>query len=205
MSVVAPPASLYARHVYSQGLHSSALEAIRTYHRSQYQTVDWLEVRTRLNRAPWHDATRHVPAIAGVTTASFQAWGGLIRRHFGTVSLFRAAANFPAERYNAQINVKKTFALHEVLKLAPTTHPECLKGSTAVDDADNTAMHDACKKERSRNAQTRDLIKKTLLAPSRGRSHPGTPLRMLRGEVGDRQFDQTVTHGVRPAILDRVR
>ena len=157
MSAAVPPVTLYAHNVYRQGLHSSAPEAIRTYHRSQYWTAEWLEVRTRLNRAPWHDDTQHVPTIAGATDASPQAWGGLIRRPFGTISLFRAAANFSVERYNAHINNKETFALHEVLKLTTTIHPSCLKGSTAVDDADNGAMHDACEKERPRNAQTHDL------------------------------------------------
>ena len=63
-------------------------------------------MRTRQNRAPWHDATRHVPTIIGATDASPQAWGGLVRRPFGTVSLSRAAADFSTERYNAHINVK---------------------------------------------------------------------------------------------------
>ena len=119
-------------------------------------------MRTRLNRAPWYGATRHVSTITGATDASPQALGGLIKRPFGTVSLFRAVADFSAERYNAHINVKETFALHKVLKLATTTHPSFLKGSTAVDDADNEAMHDACKKERSRHAQTHDLTKKLI-------------------------------------------
>ena len=146
MPVAVPPVSLYAHHGCRQRLHPSASEAIKTYHRSQYRTAEWLDVRTRLNRAPWHDATRHVPTITGSTDASTQAWGGLIRRLFGTVSLFRAPADFSAEWYNAHINVKESFALHEVLRLATTTHPSCLKGSTAVDDADNKAMHDASKK-----------------------------------------------------------
>ena len=78
------------------------------------------------------------------------------------VSLFRAAADFSAERYNAHIKVKETFALNEVLKLATTIHPSFLKGITTVEDADNKAMHGACKKERSQNAQTHYLIKKLL-------------------------------------------
>ena len=57
---------------------------------------------------------------------------------------------------------KETFALHEVLKLATTALPNWLKRSTAVDHEDNAAMHDACKKERSQNAQTHDLIKKLI-------------------------------------------
>ena len=204
MSVAVTPTSLYAHHVYSQGLHSSATEAVRTYNRSQYRTTEYIEVRTRLNRVPWHDATRHVLTITGATDASSQAWGGLIREPFGTVSLFRAATEFPAERYNAHINVEETFALHEVLKLATMTHSGCLKESTAVDDADNKAMHDACKKERSRNAKTHDLITKLFWHQVKG-DLTLELLGMLRGELGGREFDQTRTHGARPTTLDHVR
>ena len=49
-----------------------------------------------MNGAPWYDATRHVLAISGATDASFQAWGGLIRGPYGTFSVFKAAADFPA-------------------------------------------------------------------------------------------------------------
>ena len=120
----------------------------------------WLEVRSRLNGAPWYDATRYVLTISGATDASSQAWGGLIRGPFGTFSVFKAAADFPAAWHNAHINVKETLALHEVLKLVTTTHPGCLKGSTAVVDVDNKPMHDAFKKGRSRNTQAHDLITK---------------------------------------------
>ena len=49
-----------------------------------------------MNGAPWYDATRHVLAISGATDAPFQAWGGLIRGPYGTFSVFKAAADFPA-------------------------------------------------------------------------------------------------------------
>ena len=136
-----PPGAAFKRSGGHKNLSSIAVSDRRV-----------LETRNRLNRAPWHDATRHVLTITGATDASSQAWGSLIRVPFGTVSLFKAAADFPAQRYNAHINVKETFALHKVLKLATTTYPGCLKGSTAVDDADNNMVYDACKKERSRNA-----------------------------------------------------
>ena len=114
----------------------------KNYHRSQHRTEEeWLKARIRLNRAPWHGATGHVLTITGATDASSHAWSGLIREPFGTIPLFRAAVDFPSERYNAHINVKETFALHEVLKLARTTHPEYLKGSTAVNDAGNKEMY----------------------------------------------------------------
>ena len=117
-------------------------------------------MRSGLNGAPWYDATRHVLTISGATDASSQAWGGLIRGPFGAFSVFKAAADFPAAWHNAHINVKQTFALHEVLKLATTTHPGCLTGSTAVVDVDNKPMHGIFKKGRSRNTQTHDLITK---------------------------------------------
>ena len=79
---------------------------------------------------------------------------------FGLFSVFQTAADFPATWHNAHINVKETFALHEVLNLATTTHPGCLKGSTAVVDMDNKTMRDAFKKGRSRNTLTHDLITK---------------------------------------------
>ena len=44
--------------------------------------------------------------------------------------------------------------------MVTTTHPGCLKVSTAVIDVDNKPMHDTFKKGRSRNTQTRDLITK---------------------------------------------
>ena len=117
-------------------------------------------MRTLLNGAPWYDATRHVLTISGATNASPQAWGGLIRWPFGAFSDFKAAADFPEAWHNAYINVKEAFALHEVLKLATTTHPGCLKGSTAVIDVEKLTVHATFKKGRSRNTQTYPLITK---------------------------------------------
>ena len=73
----------------------------------------WLKVRSRLNGAPWYDATRHVLTISGATDASSQAWSGLIRGPFGAFPVFKAAADFPAAWHNAHTKVKDTFALHE--------------------------------------------------------------------------------------------
>ena len=103
----------------------------------QFEMERWLEVRSRLNAAPRYDATRHVLTISGATDASSQARGGLIRGPFGAFSAFKAATDFPAARHDAHINVKETFALHEVPKLVTTTRPGGLKGSTAVVDVDH--------------------------------------------------------------------
>ena len=67
MSVAVQLASRYAHHMYRQGLHSSAPEAARIYHQSQYRTAEYLKVRTRLNRVPWYDAARHILAITKAT------------------------------------------------------------------------------------------------------------------------------------------
>ena len=164
MSVAVPPASLYTHHMYRQiaAFKRSRSRKIAVSERSdlRFEMETWLEVRIRLNGAPWYDATRHVLTISGATDASSQAWGGLITGSFGAFIVFKATAGFPAAWHNAHINVKETFALHEVLKLATTTHPGCLKGSTAVVDVDNKPMHDAFKKGRSQNTQTHDLITK---------------------------------------------
>ena len=151
----------------------------------RFEMERWLEVRSRLNGAPWYDATRHVLTISGATDASSQAWGGLIRGSFSAFSVFKAAADFPAAWHNAHINVKETFALHEVLKLATTTHPGYLKGSTAVVDVDNKTMDDAFKKGRSRNTLTHDLITKLFWLQVK-ELRPKAPLGMLRGELGCR-------------------
>ena len=71
---------------------------------------------------------------------------------------FKATADFPAAWHNTHINVKETFALHKVLKLATTTHPSCLKGSIAVVDVENDAR--CLWQGRSRNTQTHDLTTK---------------------------------------------
>ena len=140
MSVAVPPASLYTHHMYRQIAafertgDRKSLPSIAVSKRSglRFEMERWFEVRTWLNGAPWYDATRHVLTISGATDASSQAWGGLIREPFGALSVFKAAAGFPAACHHAHINVNKTFVLHEVLKLMTTTHPGCLKGSTAV-------------------------------------------------------------------------
>ena len=156
MSVAIPPTSLYTHHIYrqiaalkrSRGRNNLSSIAVSERSGLRIKMEGLLEVRTRLNGAPRYDATRHVLTFSGATDASFQAWGGLIRRPFGAFSVFKAAADFLAAGHNAHINVKETFTLHEVLKLPTTTHPRCLKGGTAAVDVDNKTMHDAFKKGR---------------------------------------------------------
>ena len=154
MSVAVPPASLYTHHMYRQiaafkrsGSRKN-LSPIAVSKRSglRFEMERWLDARSRLNGAPWYDATRYLVTISGATDASSQAWGGLIRGPFGAFFVFKATADFPAAWHNAHINVKETFALHKVLKLVTTTHPGCLKGSAAVVDVDHKAMHNTFQK-----------------------------------------------------------
>ena len=139
MSVAVPPASLYIHHMYRQiaafkrSGGRNNLQSIAVSERSGLRS----KMESRL------EASRHVLTISGATDASSQAWGGLIRRPSGAFFVFKTVADFPAAWHNAHINVKETFALHEVLKLATTTHPGCLKGGIAVVDADNKTMYDA--------------------------------------------------------------
>ena len=156
----------------SGGRNSSASIAVSDRSGLWFEAGIWLDVRTRLNGAPWYDSTRHVLIITEAKDASSQAWGGLIRGPFGAFFVFKAATDLPAAWHNARIDVKEAFALHEVLKLATATHPGCLKGSTAVVDVDNKTMHDAFTKGRSRNAQTRDVITKLFWLLVKGRLGP---------------------------------
>ena len=110
-------------------------------------------------------------------------WGIMVRRHtpfdqahkrhgclikrmgqnrpgpFKSFSVFKAAADFPAEWIDVHINVKETFALHEVLRLLVAQYPDHLRGTTLVVCLDNTTMFHAFRKGRARDERMRDLIK----------------------------------------------
>ena len=72
-----------------------------------------------MNGALWYDATHHSLKLTGATDASSSGWGGIVRGPFKYFNVFKAAADFPAERIDVDINVKEIFALHEVLRLPP--------------------------------------------------------------------------------------
>ena len=131
MSVAVPPASLYTHHMYR---HIAAFKrsgdrknlssiAVSNHSGLRFEMERWLEVRSRLNGAPWYDATRHVLTISGATDASSQAWGGLIRGPFGAFSVFKAAADFPAAWHNIHIKVKETFATTRSTKTGDNDPP----------------------------------------------------------------------------------
>ena len=79
-------------------------------------------------------------------------------------SVFQAAAGFPAEWIDVHINVKETFALHEILRLLVAQYPDHLSGTTLVVDIDNTMFH-AFRKGRARDERMCDLIKSLFWLP----------------------------------------
>ena len=112
-----------------------------------------------MNGASWYDVTHHLIKLAGATNASLSGWGGIVRGPFKYFSVFKAAADFPAEWIDVHINVEETFALHEVLRLLVAQYPNHLSGTTLVVDADNTTMFHAFRKSRAGDERMHDLIK----------------------------------------------
>ena len=96
MSVAVPSASLCTHQMYHQITPLKRFEgrnnlpSIVVSDRSglRFKIERWLEMRARLNGAPWYDATRHVLTITETADASSHAWGRLIRGSFGAFSLF---------------------------------------------------------------------------------------------------------------------
>ena len=167
MSVAVPPASLYTYHMYKHiakfrrtgGRVKAAMIAVQKGRGLSDELHTWREVRHRMNGASWYDATHHSIKLTGATDASSSGWGGIVRGPFKSFSVFKAAADFPAEWIDVHINVKETFALHEVLRLLVAQHPDHLRGTTLVVDVDNTTMFHAFRKGRARNERMHDLIK----------------------------------------------
>ena len=61
--------------------------------------------------------------------------------------------------HTTHINVKETFALHEVLRLLVAQYPDHLSGTISVVDLNNTTMFYAFRKDRARDERMYDLIK----------------------------------------------
>ena len=57
------------------------------------------------------------------------------------------------------MNVKETFALHEVLRLLVAQYPDHLSGTTLVVHVDSTTMFHVVRKGRARDERMHDLIK----------------------------------------------
>ena len=126
MSAVVPPASLYTYHMYRQiacfrrtdGSSILARVDIPSNRGLRYKMEQWLAVGKRMNGAFGYDPTHHSIAITGATDASSQGWGGVVRSPLlVSAKVFRATADFPPDLAQVHINIKETFALHEVLRL----------------------------------------------------------------------------------------
>ena len=166
MSVAVPPASLYTYHMYHQIARfrrtrgSSILARVNVPPNGglRYEMEQWLAVRKRMNGASWYDPAHHSIAITGATDASSQGWGGIVRSPHKSGKEFRAAADFPPDFAQAHINVKETFALHEVLRLLVDNQPEYLRGSTATIDVDNTTMFYSVRNGRAKDERMHLLV-----------------------------------------------
>ena len=167
MSVAVPPATLYTYHMYKHiakfrctgGRVKAAMIAVQKGRGLSDELHKWREVRLRMNGASWYDATHHSIKLTGVTDVSSSGWGGIVRGPFKSLSVFKAAADFPAEWIDVHINMKETFALLEVLRLLVAQYPDHLSGTTLVVDVDNTTMFHAFRKGRARDERMHDLIK----------------------------------------------
>ena len=104
ISVAVPPASLHTHHMHcpiaafkrSGGRKNLSSITVSERKGLRFEMERWLMVRTQQNGAPRYDATRYVLTISGATDASSQTWDGLTKGLFGTFSVFKAAADFPA-------------------------------------------------------------------------------------------------------------
>ena len=105
MSDAVPPTSLYTYHMYEHiakfhrtgGRVKEAMIAVQKGRGLSDEFRTWREVRHHMNGAPWYDATHHSIKLTGATDASPSGWGGIVREPFKSVSVFKAAADFPAE------------------------------------------------------------------------------------------------------------
>ena len=153
------PASLYTYHMYKHiakfremgGRAKSAMIAVQKGRGLSDELHTWQEVRHRMNGASWYDASPHSIKLTGATDASSSGWSGIVRGPFKPFSVFKAAAHLPAEWIDVHINVKETFALHEVLRLLVAQCPDHLSDTTLVVDVDNSTMFHAFRKGRARD------------------------------------------------------
>ena len=60
----------------------------------RFEMGKWLEVQARMNCASWYDAAHHSLSISGARDASSIGWGEVVRGPFGSLEVFRAAAEF---------------------------------------------------------------------------------------------------------------
>ena len=206
MPVTVPPASLYTYHMYkhitkfrrTESRVKAAMIAVQKGRDLWDEFHTWREVRHRMNGASWYDATHHSIKLTGATDASSSGWGGIVRGPFKSFSVFKAAADFSAECIDVHINVKETFALHEVSRLLVAQYPDHLSGTTSVVDVDNTTMFHAFRKGRARDERMHDLIKSLFLL----QVDAGFTLKLTWVRSTDNKDADDLT---RPRVVEHVR
>ena len=164
MSVAVPPAALYTHFMYKKigefrrkGGFITNTEITVSRNSGLRSEVDkWLEVRHRMNGAPWYRAAHHVISLNGATDASSGGWGGLVRGPESVV--FEAAGDFPDEWSSCHINVQEAYALLETLNLFCAARPLQLAGSKVVIDVDNKTLYYAFRRGKAKESRMHDII-----------------------------------------------
>ena len=126
-----------------------------------------LEVQHRINRASLYDATHYFLKPTGVTDASLGGQGVLILEPFKYFSVFKAAADFPAKWISVHINVKETFALHEVLRLLVAQYSDRLSSTILVVNVESITIFHAFRKSHAGDKRMHDRIKSSFLVTNR--------------------------------------
>lgn len=164
MQVAVPAAKRYTHFMYKQiakfqksaKSRVSATVKIAKNSGLMGELVRWLEVRERMNGAPWYKASHQLLSLTGATDASSSGWGGVTRGPDGIP--FEAAADFPADWVWTHINEKEGYALLESLKLCTVQRPLQILGSTVVIDVDNTTLFHAFRKGSSKSDTLHNII-----------------------------------------------
>lgn len=68
-----------------------------------------------MNGAAWYNELQHILSVSGATKASSSGWGGVIRGPDDVP--FEAAADFPEKWFDAHIDEKEAYALHDTIRL----------------------------------------------------------------------------------------
>ena len=165
-SIAVPPASLYTYHMYhliarfrrTGGSSIPARVNVPGSGGLRYEIEQWISVRKHMNGASWYDPTHRSIDITGATDASSQEWGGVVRSPRVYANVFRAVADFPPDIAQAHINIKETFALHEVLRLLADDQSRYLRGSTVTIDVDNTTVFHSFRNGHAKDARMHHLV-----------------------------------------------
>lgn len=117
---------------------------------------EWLQVRKRINRPPWHKALHQRMAILGASNASSRWMGGLAQMS-GSDRVFQAAVDFPDNLVVPHINVQEAYVLQQLPTLFCADRPQQAKGTTILVHVDNTVLF-TVKRGRATDVLTLEII-----------------------------------------------